>query len=481
MVSVATTKLLAPQMSAGLFRTRLINLLDNCKSRLILIHAGAGYGKTSLTGSFVQHSNLPHIWYQLDKDDEEQTVFLRHLQHSCKMLQEKHSFLYPEPQNRILNTSYKNLKEFLPDFINFLNSSTNRVLIVLEDYHLVKNSKEVNQFLEQFILYMPSNLQLIITTRIKPAFSTAAFRAKGLLTEISQEQLKFDKKEAEELLGSLSLTRENIHKIWEQTEGWAAGLFLAKYAVTREKSQKHQIIPSNFQAYTVEYLQEEILSGIPHKEIEFLELTSILDFLHPEICDKLADVSDSAEKLFHLADNNLFVNLLEDGITYRYHQILRDYLQKRLKRRLDNKELLALHKKAAEIYFGRNEKINAAGHLFLARDYNGLERLIVEMAPELMEQGSYIQLCQIIKKLPSEIVEKSPQLLYYLGSNEFTIGTLHQVSINNLTRARELFIAQNENKGALQCALSLAAVYSELGEGRSVEKWAKIALKNLKT
>src|SRR6185503_13424213 len=63
-----------------LARDRLLDwLAAKAHSRVLLILADAGYGKTTLLADFSRRTRLRTIWYRLDEDDRDWVAFLGHL------------------------------------------------------------------------------------------------------------------------------------------------------------------------------------------------------------------------------------------------------------------------------------------------------------------------------------------------------------------------------------------------------------------
>src|SRR6188472_4098049 len=69
-----------PLRDETLARDRLLDWLHaKIHSRVILILADAGYGKTTLLADFARRTRLRRIWYRLDDDDRDWVGFLSHL------------------------------------------------------------------------------------------------------------------------------------------------------------------------------------------------------------------------------------------------------------------------------------------------------------------------------------------------------------------------------------------------------------------
>ena len=77
---VLLTKINPPQLSArALERPRVTEaLMEALHYRLTLVHAGAGYGKSTAVMSLID-KHQPLIWYQISREDADPFVFLQHL------------------------------------------------------------------------------------------------------------------------------------------------------------------------------------------------------------------------------------------------------------------------------------------------------------------------------------------------------------------------------------------------------------------
>jgi hypothetical protein len=77
-------KLFPPQPSHVLDRERLIARLKSWEDRkLVIIHAQAGQGKSTLAADYVRSLRSPSIWYNMDPEDDNPAVFLSCLGHAC--------------------------------------------------------------------------------------------------------------------------------------------------------------------------------------------------------------------------------------------------------------------------------------------------------------------------------------------------------------------------------------------------------------
>ncbi|MGO9959271.1 MAG: hypothetical protein ACLP50_25420 [Solirubrobacteraceae bacterium] len=117
----------------------------------------------------------------------------------------------------------------LPLLINDLTTLSEPVVLVLDDYHAIENP-QIHGQIERLIERLPATTHLVIAARSDPPLPLSRFRARGQLTEIRAADLRFSLSEAAAFLNhviGLCLDDEEVTRLYERTEGWAAGLQLA--------------------------------------------------------------------------------------------------------------------------------------------------------------------------------------------------------------------------------------------------------------
>jgi len=113
--------------------------------------------------------------------------------------------------------------------INELADLPDNLAIVLDDYHLI-DSDQVHGIVSFLLERLPSNVHLVIASRIDPPLPLARLRARGQIAEINAADLSFAREEAAAFLKDtmgLELSAEDIEALEGRTEGWIAGLQLA--------------------------------------------------------------------------------------------------------------------------------------------------------------------------------------------------------------------------------------------------------------
>ena len=141
------TKFLVPRPTPDLLpRPHLVEWLENqIDKRLILISAPAGYGQTTTLVDFLNASNRPFAWYQLDANDSDPTVFLTYLIEALRRMKDAPASITTplgQTAQSLLDSSDSSIspKRVLTVLINELTDHLEEIwLLVLEDYHYVTN------------------------------------------------------------------------------------------------------------------------------------------------------------------------------------------------------------------------------------------------------------------------------------------------------------------------------------------------------
>ncbi len=329
---LATKLYIPPPRPKAVLRPHLLaRLNEGLHGKLILVSAPAGFGKTTLVGEWVATRNQPVAWLSLDEADGEPTRFLTYLvaalQTIAPTIGETLLGALHSPQPPPLDT-------LLTALLNELTSLSDPSILVLDDYHVV-DAQPIDHALTFLLEHLPPQMHLVITTREDPPLPLARLRARGQLTELRANDLRFTPTEAagffSQVMG-LDLLPTQVTALETRTEGWIAGLQLAALSL-----QGRADVPEFVQAfagdnrYIVDYLVEEVLQQQPAPVRNFLLQTSILERLSGPLCDAVTEQADGKGILEALERGNLFVVPLDDQrLWYRYHHLFADVLRAHL-------------------------------------------------------------------------------------------------------------------------------------------------------
>jgi LuxR family transcriptional regulator, maltose regulon positive regulatory protein len=316
-------------------RGRLVERLQApAGTKLTVLAAPAGYGKTTLLGAW-REQQAPErsiAWLTVDEGDSDPVVLWSYvtaaLVEACPDLEAT-----AMPGNVDAATV---VDVFLPRLINAL-AAFGPAALVLDDFHELA-SGPARDTLAWFIDHVPSTFQLVVATRSEPGLPLGALRAHGELLELRAAELGFDGTEAETLLNDLlglGLERTEVEALVERTEGWPAGIYLAGLSLQSTPDRSEFVSRfSGGNRHVVDFLVDEVLN--PHDpNVQTLMLhSSVLGRLCGPLCDAVLEKEGSEERLHELARTNLFVVPLDDrGEWYRFHQLFAQLLRVELEHR----------------------------------------------------------------------------------------------------------------------------------------------------
>lgn len=458
-----TTKLnIPPVRPSHVQRVELTDKLDRLRDyRLALIVASAGYGKTALVSEWIARSQSKAAWLSIDAGDNEPVRFwdyvIAAIQSTYPNIGEQTLTFLHEPQPLPIET-------ILSTLINEFSTLPDLFTLVLDDYHIIE-SASIHEGLAFLIEHMPSQMRLIMTTRVDPPLPLARMRVRSQLLELRSADLRFSPPQIATFFTDvmkLTLTTAEVATLDSRVEGWIAGLQLAGLAL-QGKRDKAEFIASfaGDHRYVLDYLGDEILDRQPEAIQQFLLQTSVLERLHADLCDTVTNAADSYSVLEQLDRNHFFVVALDDKRQwYRYHRLFADFLHHRLKLKYPDR-VKALHQRAA-LWFERNGlQAEAVSHALAAQDYERAAELVQDIAELLIwRRAEHNTLLSWLSALPDSAFQTYPRLYLY---HAWVLHLTNQMSAAQ-RRIHDAENALNHSGGSPDPLMAgmLAAIHSTL-------------------
>jgi LuxR family maltose regulon positive regulatory protein len=425
---ILVTKLFIPPTRPELVpRPRLIEQLnDGLHRKLTLISAPAGFGKTTLVSEWVDTLQLDApkkiqiehkiAWLSLDESDNDPVRFLTYLMAALNQIEGDEASLGGGALSMLQTPQPPPAETILISLINKIAAIHNRIILILDDYHLI-NAQPIHDALNFLLENLPPQIHLVVATREDPPLHLARLRVRSQVTELRAADLRFISSEAAEFLNQemgLDLSEKDIAALEKRTEGWIAGLQLAAISLQGQTDTSRLI-----QSFTgshrlvLDYLIEEVLTQQHERVQTFLLQTAILDRLTGSLCDALTSQEDSQATLEMLEQANLFIISLDDDRRwYRYHHLFADLLRRRL-RQNQPEQMPTLHHRASEWYEQNGFTDEAIEHALRAEDFERAAHLIEEMAEAVWGRGEHTKLGRWLDRLPVELVFTKPQLCIF--------------------------------------------------------------------
>jgi LuxR family transcriptional regulator, maltose regulon positive regulatory protein len=460
--SLLTTKLYFPPTRPALVvRPRLVERLQaGLRGSLTLISAPAGSGKTTLVSEWRTGpgTGMPAAWVSLDDADNDPTRFLSYLLAALETLKPG---ITDSTAALLLSSPQPSVETIMTCLLNALSSFPQDFVLAMDDLHVI-TGKTVYQALGFLLEHPLPHLHLIFLTRADPPLPLARLRARGQMTEIRLEHLRFSVDEAARFLNQvmgLDLTEGQVAALEARSEGWIVGLQMAALSMQgRDPGSIAEFITAftGSHYYIMDYLVEEVLARQPETIREFLMKTSILERLTGPLCDALLGTKNGHTILEELEHTNLFIVPLDDkNCWYRYHHLFADVLQNRLHR--SNLDCLnELHCRAAE-WLEQNKYLpEALQHALAAGDRERAGRLAEQNDRLMLASGELVAMLSWLKAVEEHLPER-PWLCIDKAWALILMGRPEDVE-SLLQKAERLLLVRCEDDEAQQMRGNIAAI-----------------------
>ncbi|MET0908480.1 MAG: AAA family ATPase, partial [Ilumatobacteraceae bacterium] len=399
--NLAATKLRPPALPVRLVdRSRLAAVLDEADAAavpVVLVSAPAGSGKSTLVAGWAATRDRRVAWLQVEESDADPARFwvsvVGAIGRTC-----------PEIGANLESLVAGSLgagQVVVPALVNEVASLTGRLVVVVDDYHLI-DDPDVHRGMERLIDLCPPQLTLVLITRADPPFRIGRMRVRGRVREIRAGELRFAPSEAAALLGHIAdgLDAARLDDLCERTEGWAAGLVLAGLSLERTDDADRFI--ETFRGddqLVVGYLTDELLAALDPPERQRMVEAAVLHRLSGSLLDAVTGSQDGAPWLEGLAARNqLVIRLDAVGEWYRYHHLFRDMLLVEARRTIADR-LPDLHRRAAVWFEASDHPAAAIDHLLAAGDRERAMYLMRFVGPDLLGRGQLRTLRNLLERL----------------------------------------------------------------------------------
>ena len=290
-------------------RSRLNSLfLQAIRSPLVLVCAGAGYGKTSAVRDFSQQNKIDTAWMQLSERDNVSARFWENFTH---MLSQANEPLAKATSKLCFPDTISKLSHYKALMRHHLESK--RRIIVMDDFHYIKDPAIIC-FVEHVFLNLPLGSSVILIARSTPRINTAGLVSRGRIFNVREDDLLFTKNEIAQYFRRFNISlqpemgypEDTLQEIMQDTEGWAFAINLIAQSYRNlppaPASGKRQdefparktppytgYLRTAMKSNIFRLMETEIWDGISERLQHFLIRISLIDHLSVDIITLLAD------------------------------------------------------------------------------------------------------------------------------------------------------------------------------------------------
>jgi LuxR family maltose regulon positive regulatory protein len=458
---LVSTKLRPPVDRDLVARPELVAALQR-PARLTIISAAPGAGKTSLLASWYAAEGLDAApaFVAIDEGDNDPTRLWSHIIGALAMVDPA----VGKTSLPVLQAGGQGaVRRMLVLLVNELSSTLQPTVLTLDDYHFLR-SPEIHDGVGFLVQYLPDHIRMVISTRSTPPLPLAVLRAHGELIELGTADLRFSVAETAALMSSvpgIALNPDEVSRLWERTEGWAAGLYLAALSL-RGRHDPHEFVTrfAGDDRHVVDFLGSEVLQGQPPPVRDFMLRTSILDRLRADVCTAVAGIPDASQLLEQIERSNLFLVPLDSTRTwYRYHHLFAQLL--RLELEASEPGLVPeLHRRAARWLSDAGSVTDAIRHTIAAGDHQDAAELIARHWNPFVQMAQDATVAGWLAALPERVAAADARLC--------VAGAITDLSMHRLASAEQWLAKAERVEAAGPLYDGFSSIATGIAIGRAI-------------
>ncbi|MGI6679539.1 MAG: LuxR C-terminal-related transcriptional regulator [Dehalobacterium sp.] len=395
------------------------------RSAITTVVAPMGYGKTTAIN-----------WYLSVRAKVEELRIVR-----ISVYSDNPSIFWKSVQNAFSHAEFEFLHDYAypsdvasegllaDDFCHEL-AGEQSCYIFIDDFHLLTNIR-VCSFLCAIANRLPDNVHIIVASRDRFLPAAEIVRLGSKVYQIGIEHLRLNHTE----IGiyarrcGTELSDNQIETLLSSSEGW----FSAVYLNLRAFAECGTLPDHNSDIYTM--FIAAMIEPLPEKQREFLAVMGLADEFTAEMAQFFTGNSDVENLLAILTERNAFVSQLSDGVTYRFHHMMKECTER---------TFLTLKKEDQSAYLDRiglwyenhQQYLHAMAAYKRSGNYEALLRVISKDAGIMLATLNPLEVQAAIEECPDSVLKNHPFALLVLMRRMFTWRM-----IPKMTKLKELLLA----------------------------------------
>jgi LuxR family maltose regulon positive regulatory protein len=296
-------------------------LLKAARYPLVVVCAGAGYGKTTAVSDYIKKYEAVKVWLQLSDRDNNGSRFWENFLYSLKKFKSPATEAFSE-------ISFPDTKEKLRLFKikaqNFIVEG--RKVIVIDDFHCIEEPSVLRFMDECFFNNIPPETTVFLISRSMARANTAGMISRDQVFYISEKDLRFTENELAQYFHRMDISykKDSLYEIMQDTEGWAFAINLIARSYQRAPGYSGYV-RNAMKCNIFQFLETEIWTGIPERLQKFLVQVSLIGHLSVELLTKLAGKEE--DLIGELEKQSAYVRLDSYIGAYVIHPLFLEFLR----------------------------------------------------------------------------------------------------------------------------------------------------------
>ena len=232
---VVLTKVTRPRLQLIYHRTDLYGLMDELSATpLIMIKGLPGSGKTTLTSGYIESRNIPCLWYQMDRDDQDLSTFFYYLGIAALRINPYNKIDLPQASpERVMNVPSL-AREYFQKFYQCLDTP---FMIVLDNYQELPGDSVVHEVIGEACAALPPGGRIVLISNDNDRGNVPQPRIPRAVATLSREELQLGSEEIKEIAAMHGVklpTDQAAKQLQAKVGGWVAGLVRELNALKRD-------------------------------------------------------------------------------------------------------------------------------------------------------------------------------------------------------------------------------------------------------
>lgn len=290
----------------------------------------------------------------------------------------------------------------------------NGCYIFIDDFHLLTDSR-VSNFLCTLANRIPDNVHLIVASRDSFLPDAGAVRLGRKIYHIGTEQLRLNHTELAVYANRCGtrLSETQIESLLYSSEGW----FSAVYLNLRTLSERGELPHRDSDIYAM--FTAAMIDPLSERQREFLAVMGLADEFTADMARFITGDREADDLLAVLTAQNAFVKRLPDGITFRFHHMMKECAERTFLTLPEDKQLL-YRKRYGSWYEAHGQYIHAMTAYRQNEDYAALLRVVQKDAGIYLGALDPQTVISTIDACPETILKEHPFALLVLMRRLFT-------------------------------------------------------------
>ena len=286
--------------------------------------------------------------------------------------------------------------------------------IFIDDFHLLTDGR-VSDFLCTLANRMPGTVPLIVASRDRFLPAAETVRLGGRVYQIGTEHLRLNYTELAiyAYRCGTELSDAQIEALLYSSEGW----FSAVYLNLRTLSERGALPDRNSDIYST--FTAAMIDPLPEKQQEFLAVMGLADEFTVEMARFVTGDANAEKLLSVLTEQNAFVKCLPDGVTFRFHHMMKECAERRFRMLEEEKQSFYLERFGLW-YEDRGQYLHAMASYRRSGNYDALLRVIQKDAGILLSSLDPQVVLSDIEACPADVLKAHPSALLVLMRRMFT-------------------------------------------------------------